>query len=405
MAAAAPPAAVPFALAPSLVDNDPIDYSRPAGIKLYKANTEPFPVKFDGEPKNLRLFLEQVKERARTANWDTLLTVLDSSVPPVGRDLVSEFGMVSLANVTTHAQVYIGQPTRAAQNSSQLYECLTRSLTEEAKMRAINNRSQYIVTGTPDGPLFLKTLIMLSHIDTRATSAHIRKNLSSLDTYMSNVSSDIVKFNEYVKLQVVELAARGEQSNDLLVNLFKGYAMASDRIFVEYVSKKLDLYEEGADMDPSSLMALAENKFKSMKQDGRWNAISEEGEQIIALKAEVEAIKALNKKNRNPKTREHGNSPGRKRVEPWQLVKPEPGEPHKKHHEGSEYFWCAHHHGWFTSHGTKNCRKPKKDAAGANQHHQAMHAPAIESAENKQNLQLSKALSTIVEDEGAFHDE
>ena len=211
MAAAAPPAAVPFALAPSLVDNDPIDYSRPAGIKLYKANTEPFPEKFDGEPKNLRLFLEQVKERARTANWDTLLTVLDSSVPPVGRDLVSEFGMVSLANVTTHAQVYIGQPTRAAQNSSQLYECLTRSLTEEAKMRAISNRSQYIVTGTPDGPLFLKTLIMLSHIDTRATSAHIRKNLSSLDTYMSNVSSDIVKFIEYVKLQVVELAARGEQ--------------------------------------------------------------------------------------------------------------------------------------------------------------------------------------------------
>ena len=406
--AAAPalvPPVVPFALAPSLIDNNPIDYSNAAGVKQYKTNSDCFSHKFDGEPKNLRLFLEQVSERARTANWTGIVTVLDDNA--VARNLVTEYGMVSLANVRAHALLYIGQPLRNAQNSFQLYTCLSQSLTEDAKLKAIVNREQYTVNGTPDGPLFLKTIIMSAHVDTRATSAHIRLNLSSLDNYMSHVTSDIEKFNQYVKLQVSELAARGEQSNNLLVNLFKGYAAASDATFIEYILKKKDAYEEGADLDPSALMLLAENKFKTLKQECRWNSLSKEEEKIVALTAQFESLKSKNdshaKKAAKSKDKKgkgkhgKGGSPGRKNIAPWQTEPPASGESHKKHHDGKDYFWCVHHRGWFTSHGTKNCRKGKKEGESSGN-------PAAKKLESS-NLQLSKALSTIIEEEGTFHDE
>jgi hypothetical protein len=38
---------------------------------------------------------------------------------------------------------------------------------------------------------------------------------------------------------------RGETSNDLLANLFKGYGAAMDKIFVDYISRKKERYEEG----------------------------------------------------------------------------------------------------------------------------------------------------------------
>ena len=82
MAAAAPPvvAAPPFALAPSLINNNPIDYLTQEGIKLYKSNTEPLSTKFDLSMDNLKTFLEQVRQRARTANWWSLLNMTQAGV-------------------------------------------------------------------------------------------------------------------------------------------------------------------------------------------------------------------------------------------------------------------------------------------------------------------------------------
>ena len=49
----------------------------------------------------------------------------------------------------------------------------------------------------------------------------------------------------YVKNLVGQLRARGEYTNDLLINLFKGYLAATDKSFTTYIDKKLETYEEG----------------------------------------------------------------------------------------------------------------------------------------------------------------
>ena len=82
---------------------------------------------------------------------------------------------------------------------------------------------------TPLGELLLKLMMHRSVIDTRATSTYLRENLTNLDTHMSTVNLYIENFNQYVKLNVDGLKARGERTDDLMINLLRAYHVALDR--------------------------------------------------------------------------------------------------------------------------------------------------------------------------------
>ncbi len=57
-----------------------------------------------------------------------------------------------------------------------------------------------------------------------------QENLSSLPEYIESLSdSNIMDFNTYVKKHLEALAAGGETTNDLVINLWKGYAKAKDK--------------------------------------------------------------------------------------------------------------------------------------------------------------------------------
>ena len=90
----------------------------------------------------------------------------------------------------------------------------------------------------PSGPLLLKVIISKAHVDSRATVSHIRHSLTVLDAKMIELDSDIQAFNQHVKAQIQSLATRGETSNDLLVNLFKGYKAANDVKFADFICRK-----------------------------------------------------------------------------------------------------------------------------------------------------------------------
>jgi hypothetical protein len=151
----------------------------------------------------------------------------------------------------------------------------------------------------PSGVLLLKVIIRESHsLDSNATTAMIRtKLLSSLDTYIATIASDITKFNQYVKLLVQLLHTRRETTTNLLTNLFKGYTAASNQIFQSYIERKLETWEElGGDDDTMSadvLMALANEKFKIMKNKGAWNAPSANEEKMTALIAQDRQAHAI----------------------------------------------------------------------------------------------------------------
>jgi hypothetical protein len=136
-----------------------------------------------------------------------------------------------------------------------------------------------------NGPCFLKVLIRNTTVDTQSTVYHLRENLNHLENFMVEITYDIDQFiyikslflraaalfaygnsyphgnidqfNLYVTNQVEQLAARGESSSDLLVNLFAAYLAVPDRKFVEYVEKQKDKYDEGEDISPKLLMQIA----------------------------------------------------------------------------------------------------------------------------------------------------
>jgi hypothetical protein len=83
---------------------------------------------------------------------------------------------------------------------------------------------------------------------------------------MRDLNLDFEKFNEHVIKLLEKLSARGEETQDLLVNLFKGYKQCKDPEFVDYIKKKEDFYEEGGDVTYQHLMDWALNKFKARKE-------------------------------------------------------------------------------------------------------------------------------------------
>jgi len=49
------------------------------------------------------------------------------------------------------------------------------------------------------------------------------------------VNNNVSTFNEFVRLLLDALTARGESSSNVMVNLFKGYLAAPDKEFMTYI--------------------------------------------------------------------------------------------------------------------------------------------------------------------------
>ena len=185
--------------------------------------------------------------------------------------------------------------------------------------------------------------------------------LASLDEYMPSVGDDITKFNQYVCAQIELLKARGCETHDLTVNLFKAYATVKDSKFREYIAQKESEYEENnEDLAYDKLMLFAENKFKIRKVRNQWNAPTPEEEKIIALEA---YIKKMGKPKPNQKTQgkfiknkaeeKGGRTPYT--IPPWTLIAPNEGESKERTEDNKKYFWCPKHKKW-TRHRPQDCR-------------------------------------------------
>ena len=259
-----------------------------------------------------------------------------------------------------------------------LFQCIFASLdTEFLKLVTTEATHYHIVDSkSPDDPpipcgaLLLKVIIMKAHVDTRATVSFICTALSSLDTKMMALDSDISKFNAYVKTQVIALEARGETTSDLLVNVFKGYETAQDSEFALFIKRKKDAYDEGADITAVSLMDAAENKYKTRVLLKTWSAPTKEQEQILAFTAQVNQLRVSTppkKDKRNPPkdpNRRNKAKQDREKKWAWKKILPKEGEPVTKVVDGKTYHLeCAHHPKQWVCHTTEECSKNPDNTA------------------------------------------
>lgn len=397
---------VAFALTPGqATKNNVLNYATSEGIKQYKSATRSLYTsdddKFDCDAAGLRDFLQLLEARATSYAWD--VAVLDIALDPTNLlsserlSLLTRHGELTMEQVKAHCAAYIDTPTRAAQDSMQVYECLMQSLSKIGREKITVWKEQYYIGEKPSGALFLKTIIRESHSDTKAQAAHIRHQLSSLDTYMASVGSDIDKFNIKVRTLIQELKARGETSNDLLINLFKGYKAAADSKFVEYIEKREDEYEDGEEMNPEILMTRAANKYKTLLLKDKWMAPSAHEEKVLALEAKIKVLSA--KRAKAAPSKDGGNSKGKvgnKKKQEGRRDKEKPAwmfqEPVDKNEvkivDGKKYYWCPNHKCW-TRHKPSECKgKGFVPSKGNNK-------KDVKKIESKRELKLAKAAESL----------
>ena len=407
---------VPFALAPALVTDQVLDYSTKEGASLYKSGIKALDEDnpFGCDAEGLRVFLSRLSDRSRQMGWHVVLNVPDDPADPTGahKSLLTRYGEIPMTRIRQFVEAHVaGRTSRAAQDSAMIHQCLTASLSASGYAKVSLFAEEYTVNGIPDGLLFLRVIIRESHLDTNATSTQIREALTRLDDSMGQYGSDIARFNEHVKSLVLSLAARGETSSDLLVNLLKGYKACSDTEFVAYVRQKESDYEEGKPLTYQQLMSLALNKYKTRVTNKEWNAPSADQQKILALEAELKKLKSAKGKAPKPPTpkakapkpddpkkpQAKEKATGKKQKPDWMLKEPtaqEKASGSKKTVSGKQYHWCPHHKAW-TRHSPAECRlKSAQTGSG-----QPNARPATDSSNQQRTLQLSQAIAALIQEE------
>ena len=363
----AAPTAATFARAPALANAGIINYSSKEGAAIFKAATAPLEIKFSILKPNVGVLLSELKDRASTNGWADVLTVNNIY-------LLDGHGRVTLNQCENHADTYINASNRNAQNDYQLLMCLKSSMDETTTARMANESNMYTRPGilphdpaNQSGLCYLKHLLNKALADARSVSANIRNNLALLPTYIiDEAQQDIIAFNEHVKKQVKELEMRGETSSDTLYNLFRAYEACTDESFKMYMSHQRDEFESGrVNLTPDELMEKAEQKYKNMKLEGKWNKPTPEQEEIIALRAQV----VLLEKKRNPKKdtepakrrpkKDASGKPVFEGDQAWRNNPPKHGEQHTKQVAGKTWKYCSYH-GYWCSHDSEQCKDKER---------------------------------------------
>jgi hypothetical protein len=281
-----PPTGMPdlrTALSPAMASAGAfLDLATSTGAKLFK-----------------QVFLDLLMTKSKVQGWSRIFTVpVEVDGVTTNRCLLHNYGVILLESVALDAVTYVNAQFKVAQDSFMIFQCIFASLrTEFLKLVTVEAPLYHIIDARdpqeppiPCGALLLKIIIKKAHVDTRATVSFIRTALSSLETKMMALDSNISKFNAYVETQVIALEARGETTTDLLVNVFKGYETAQDSEFALFIKHKKDAYDEGGDIIVTSLMDATENKFKTRVVIKTWSAPTKEQEQILALTAQVHQL-------------------------------------------------------------------------------------------------------------------
>ena len=167
------------------------------------------------------------------------------------------------------------------------------------------------------------------------------------------------------------------------------------------MTKKEEDYEDGTPITPQTLMELADNRFKVLKQKGVWNAPSPEEEKILALEAKIQKLERQAKtkkvdKDTFKKEKGKGNLKQKNKKQcqkpAWILKPPADHEKDKsKTVDGKEYWWFPKHKSW-TRHKPNECQgvglSPDSIKYGKDK-------------EQQKKLKLTKALAAIAEEDSS----
>jgi hypothetical protein len=356
-----------------------LDYTSAQTIKLYNKAIEAIKGEaFDG--KYLYSWLARVHDKARAFSWLPILTIN-------GKLLTKNYAEISMEEVRRHAQLYQNEARRGAQNAEQLLTCLQASISRTVYNRVHQLEKKYTVRREPekedilDGVCYLKAIIDCYHVNTRSSTAQIRKRLAQLPQYMKLVAKgDVQQLCIHTRNMMDQLQAAGETTMDLLTNFMEALKLPPNADFQRWLKMRIDMWSTKQidwKQDGSDLMEEAEQYYLELKTTRSWHP-KPKGNEIYALECTMsddsensdESNKdqlsekensmlmalATQMKRMKQKTKNQPKSDKYK----WKLVPPKDGEQNTKKifQDGQKkiYYWCPHHRMW-TKHSPQECKK------------------------------------------------
>ena len=273
-----------FHLAPTFDAEDITNYSTIEERKYFerctaKLSEDPF----DAEETDRMIFTEALIDRSKEIGWDIdgigitsiYLNPYDSDSEYV--NILINHGELTLEQIRAFEESHIHMSNRAAQDTCNLCRCLMRSISNAGMKKLAVWKDQYTIGNRSSGNLLWKVIVRECGLDTKTTTAFLRRSLINLNEYMSRVQDNILKFNMHVKQCVHSLKERGESSSDLLIKISKRYLLCKNKTFVKYVQQMLDLDKDDSfgTLTPDTLMLKGANKYKILKQNGKWKEPSQ----------------------------------------------------------------------------------------------------------------------------------
>ena len=441
-APAAPTAAVLFAETPQTLGvDDLIDYSTKRGKDIYNQGCEALDDKaltngFNMTPNETVVFIEALERKADSMGWSkgTKQITKFTNRDGVDVDIIKNYGQIDMATLKTACERFCkageaDSTTRARQNNKMMSMCLANSLSLSAKVQLLTYKNEYIFDGVEYAPLMYKVIMRLATIDSVATTQTLRDNLQNLSVFAATVSGDIDKINTEFNKNYSQILARGATVDDPLNLLFNAYLVVPCYHFKTYMKQKHNGYLDGTlTLTHEVLMAFAKAHFDYLKNTGQWGAKSPDDEKIVAMAAEINALKGQLKldpklsaiakdkkkedkgenKNKKKNKKDTSNKKYQKKDEAWKKVPPKEGDPKEKQLGKYTFQWCEHHMAW-TAHKPQDCTlNPKhKDYKGKKNDNKANSAvvassaivPSATTTLNNRYAALLATLATMNEEE------
>jgi hypothetical protein len=205
-AAAATP--VVFADTPQTLGvDDLIGYSTERGQLIYDQGCKALDNKaltngFNMIPNETVVFVEAFQHHADTMGWTkgTKQITTFTNCDEKSIDIIKNHGQIDKAMLKTACEQFckageIDSQSRAKQNNTMISNCLSNSLSMEAKVRLLTYRNNYTFNGVEYAPLMYKVIMRIATIDSIATTQTLWVNLQNLGVFAATVSGDIDKIN------------------------------------------------------------------------------------------------------------------------------------------------------------------------------------------------------------------
>ena len=219
-----------FSLTPGQVGaGDIIDYSTSNGIKGFKTAIKSLGQPFDHQLGKTTKICEVLQSRAFEAGWQTgagdILTIPDAA--GVSKDLLSEFGQLTMTDINAHCNTYHDTTSRKAQNSVQMKMALYKTLGPTTQLEMLNVKDQWSIGATPYGPMMFKSLMNKTIVDNNQTTRHLQDRFDELPNFMITCDSDLEKFHSQYREIVSLMKGRGITNIDTFKPLWRGYQLCN----------------------------------------------------------------------------------------------------------------------------------------------------------------------------------